>query len=115
MQDPKILGKAIRELREEKNLTQAELGRLVGYQNGSRISKLECGHGPTTVSLLCAVLNALGSDMGMASDLYNRIEAQQLEIGSLIAKNKLDRGAAGEKLAEEMRLALANFEAKASQ
>ena len=68
----KIVGKALRQAREEAGLQQIELGRLIGKTQGY-ISKIEGGHQGVDVLLLHDIANALGNE---PADLYARITAE---------------------------------------
>ena len=53
-----LIGQMIRKARKEKNLTQQELGKLVGVQK-AQISKLENGSTNVTVGTIIKVFEAL--------------------------------------------------------
>lgn len=53
-----LIGKAIKQTRHERHLTQEELGALIGVQK-SQISKLENSAGNATVDTLIRVFSAL--------------------------------------------------------
>ena len=53
-----LIGKAIKETRKERKLTQEDLGRLIGVQK-AQISKLESSAGNATVDTLLRVFKAL--------------------------------------------------------
>ena len=53
-----VLGKMIKTARQERNLTQEELGRLVGVQK-SQISKLESSANSATIDTILKVFKAL--------------------------------------------------------
>jgi DNA-binding XRE family transcriptional regulator len=53
-----VLGKMIKTARQERNLTQAELGRLVGVQK-AQISKLESSANSATIDTILKVFRAL--------------------------------------------------------
>jgi HTH-type transcriptional regulator / antitoxin HipB len=53
-----ILGERLKQIRKEKNLTQEELGKLIGVQK-AQISKLENGASSATVSTITKVFKAL--------------------------------------------------------
>jgi transcriptional regulator with XRE-family HTH domain len=62
MYKPKNVAKAIKELRERHNLTQAELSRKLGWSQG-QVSRYE--HGATegmNLHTLCDMLNAFGDE-----------------------------------------------------
>ncbi|OJV36913.1 MAG: transcriptional regulator [Bacteroidales bacterium 36-12] len=53
-----FIGKAIKQTRKERNLTQEELGKLVGVQK-AQISRLENNAGNVTMETLLKVFSAL--------------------------------------------------------
>ena len=53
-----LIGQMIKEVRKERNLTQEELGKLVGVQK-AQISKLESGSVNVTVATILKVFEAL--------------------------------------------------------
>ena len=53
-----LLGEAIKKVRKERNLTQEELGRLVGVQK-AQISKLESSANSATIDTILKVFKAL--------------------------------------------------------
>jgi len=55
------LARRLRELREEHNLTQAEVARRVGSSQ-SRVAKMEAADGTVSVDLLMRSLLAVGAD-----------------------------------------------------
>lgn len=57
-----VLGKMIRAARQERNLTQEELGRLVGVQK-SQISKLESSANSATIDTIIKVFKALKAEI----------------------------------------------------
>ena len=57
-----ILGKMIKAARQERNLTQGELGRLVGVQR-AQISKLESSANSATVNTIIKVFKALKAEI----------------------------------------------------
>ena len=63
-----ILSEKLRILRKEKNLTQQELGKLVGVQK-SQISKLERSVNNTTISTILKVFNALDAKIMIRIDV----------------------------------------------
>ena len=56
-----ILGKMIKTARQERNLTQEELGRLVGVQR-AQISKLESSANSATIDTILKVFGALKAE-----------------------------------------------------
>ncbi len=57
-----VLGKIIKVTREERNLTQEELGRLVGVQK-AQISKLERSANSATIDTILKVFRALQAEI----------------------------------------------------
>jgi len=57
-----VLGKMIKAARQERNLTQEELGRLVGVQK-AQISKLESSANSATIDTILRVFNALKAEI----------------------------------------------------
>ncbi len=57
-----VLGKMIKAARQERNLTQEELGRLVGVQK-AQISKLESSTNSATIDTVLRVFKALKADI----------------------------------------------------
>ena len=53
-----ILGARLKQIRKDKNMTQAELGKLIGVQK-AQISKLENGGSSATISTILKVFKAL--------------------------------------------------------
>jgi HTH-type transcriptional regulator / antitoxin HipB len=53
-----LIGKAIKQTRQERQLTQEELGKLIGVQK-SQISKLESNASNATIDTLMRVFTAL--------------------------------------------------------
>lgn len=57
-----VLGRMIKAARQERNLTQEELGRLVGVQK-AQISKLERSANSATIDTLLRVFKALKAEI----------------------------------------------------
>lgn len=57
-----VLGKMIKAARQERNLTQEELGKLVGVQK-AQISKLESSTNSATIDTIIRVFRALKADI----------------------------------------------------
>lgn len=53
-----ILGEKLKKIRKEKNLTQEQLGKLIGVQK-AQISKLESGASSATIATITKVFKAL--------------------------------------------------------
>ena len=63
-----LIGKAIRETRRMRKLTQEELGKLVGVQK-AQISRLENNAGNVTVDTLLRVFGALRANVKIQVEL----------------------------------------------
>jgi DNA-binding XRE family transcriptional regulator len=57
-----VLGKMIKKARQERNLTQEELGKLVGVQK-AQISKLESSANNATIDTILKVFKALKAEI----------------------------------------------------
>ncbi|MEP6795218.1 MAG: helix-turn-helix transcriptional regulator [Saprospiraceae bacterium] len=57
-----VLGRMIKAARQERNLTQAELGQLVGVQK-AQISKLESSANSATIDTIIKVFKALKAEV----------------------------------------------------
>ena len=57
-----LLGRMIKTTRKEKNMTQEELGSIIGV-NKSQISKLENHANSATIETIMKVFNALKADI----------------------------------------------------
>ena len=57
-----VLGKMIKAARQERNLTQEELGKLVGVQK-AQISKLESSANSATIDTIIKVFKALKAEI----------------------------------------------------
>jgi HTH-type transcriptional regulator / antitoxin HipB len=57
-----VIGKMIKTARQERNLTQEELGRLVGVQK-AQISKLESSVNSATIDTILKVFKALKAEI----------------------------------------------------
>ncbi len=70
-----LLGRMIRATRKEQNLTQEELGKLIGV-NKSQISKLENHANSATIETILKVFKALRADIN-----FNvKIEGQFIQL-----------------------------------
>ncbi len=72
-----LIGKAIKQTRKERNLTQEELGKLIGVQK-AQISRLENNAGNVTIDTLLRVFTALKAKVKFQVELSN----MNLDIGS---------------------------------
>ena len=66
-----LLGEMIRTTRLQRNLTQEQLGELVGVQK-AQISKLEKNANNVTVKTILKVFNALKAKVNFRIELHNR-------------------------------------------
>ncbi|MDD4191987.1 MAG: helix-turn-helix transcriptional regulator [Prolixibacteraceae bacterium] len=65
-----LIGKAIKQTRKERNLTQEELGKLIGVQK-AQISRLENNAGNVTMDTLLRVFTALKAKVKLQVELSN--------------------------------------------
>lgn len=65
-----LIGKAIRQTRQERHLTQEELGKLIGVQK-AQISRLESNASNVTVDTLMKVFSALKAKVKLQIELPN--------------------------------------------
>ncbi|MFZ2340637.1 MAG: helix-turn-helix transcriptional regulator [Bacteroidales bacterium] len=63
-----VLGELIRQIRKERNLTQEQLGELIGVQK-AQISRLENHTGNVTLSTIIKVFTALKATIKMRVEL----------------------------------------------
>jgi HTH-type transcriptional regulator/antitoxin HipB len=66
-----VLGKMIKTVRLERNLTQKQLGQLIGVQK-SQISKLESSTNSATIDTILKVFKALKADIHFNVTLENQ-------------------------------------------
>jgi DNA-binding XRE family transcriptional regulator len=65
-----LIGQAIKKTRQERNLTQEELGKLIGVQK-SQISRIESNASNVTIDTLMRVFNALQAKVRLQVELPN--------------------------------------------
>jgi DNA-binding XRE family transcriptional regulator len=65
-----LIGKAIKQTRQERNLTQEELGKLIGVQK-AQISRLENNASNVTMDTLIKVFTALKANIKLQVELPN--------------------------------------------
>lgn len=65
-----IIGKMIKQARQERNLTQEQLGALIGVQK-SQISKLESSANSATIDTVIKVFKALKAEINFRVKLEN--------------------------------------------
>jgi HTH-type transcriptional regulator/antitoxin HipB len=63
-----LIGKAIKQIRQERNLTQEELGKLIGVQK-AQISRLENNTSNVTIDTLMRVFAALKAKVKLHIEL----------------------------------------------
>ena len=66
-----VLGKMIKAARQERNLTQEELGQLIGVQK-AQISKLENNAGNVTMETILKIFKALNAEVKLNVQLLNK-------------------------------------------
>lgn len=66
-----LIGEMIKSARKERNLTQEELGKLIGVQK-SQISKLENGASNVTIGTILKVFEALKAKVNFKVELLNQ-------------------------------------------
>jgi HTH-type transcriptional regulator / antitoxin HipB len=72
-----LIGKAIKQTRQERNLTQEQLGTLIGVQK-SQISRLESNASNVTIDTLMRVFKALQAKVKLQVELpHIKIELGQ--------------------------------------
>lgn len=71
-----VLGRMIKTARQERNLTQEQLGHLVGVQK-AQISKLESSANSATIDTILKVFKALKADIHFNVTLEN----QYIQLG----------------------------------
>ena len=65
-----LIGKAIKQTRQERNLTQEELGKLIGVQK-AQISRLENNASNVTMDTLLRIFTALKAKVKFQVELAN--------------------------------------------
>lgn len=65
-----LIGKAIKQTRQERQLTQEELGKLIGVQK-AQISRLESNASNATMDTLMRVFTALNAKVKLQVELLN--------------------------------------------
>lgn len=66
-----VLGKMIKTVRQERNMTQEELGKLVGVQK-AQISKLESSANSATIATILKVFKALKAEINFNVKLEDK-------------------------------------------
>jgi DNA-binding XRE family transcriptional regulator len=65
-----LIGEAIKKTRQERKLTQEELGKLIGVQK-AQISRIESNASNVTIDTLMRVFNALQAKVNLHIELSN--------------------------------------------
>ena len=65
-----VLGKMIKSARQERHLTQEDLGKLVGVQK-AQISKLESSANSATIDTILKVFSALKAKVNFNVEIFN--------------------------------------------
>ena len=68
-----LLGERLKQVRKEKNLTQEQLGLLIGVQR-AQISKLEKGNNSATISTVIKVFSAMKAKIKFKIELEDSTE-----------------------------------------
>jgi len=68
-----LLGERLKQVRKEKNLTQEQLGLLIGVQK-AQISKLEKGNNSATISTVIKVFSAMKAKIKFKIELEDSTE-----------------------------------------
>jgi DNA-binding XRE family transcriptional regulator len=68
-----ILGEKLKRIRKERNLTQEQLGKLIGVQK-AQISKLESGASSATISTITKVFRALKARVKLQIEIEDETE-----------------------------------------
>jgi len=68
-----ILGEKLKKIRKEKNLTQEQLGKLIGVQK-AQISKLESGASSATIATITKVFKALKAKVKLQIEIEDDSE-----------------------------------------
>lgn len=73
-----VLGLAIRDTRKKRNLTQSQLGALVGVKK-AQISRLENNVGNITLETLLKIFHALDARLSLKVDLFDEVMVAENE------------------------------------
>ena len=74
-----IFGKKVKDIREEKGLSQAELARRLGHASNSYVRDIERGVFTPSEEKLAALARALGESVARLQEM--RLEAKLREVG----------------------------------
>lgn len=92
--DANVFGKRVKQLRQEKTLTQNELGKILGYSDRSAIAKIESGKNTVSTEKLKEFAKVLGTTTSyllgtMEEDLKTMGVAVKHEGNCVVAKDEL--------------------------
>ncbi len=76
IRDHRVLGRALRTLRDQAELTQEELGARAGI-GASYLSQLENGHRGVGWHSVTRLLNGIGADLHQLADAIAEVEEQE--------------------------------------
>ena len=69
--DQKKIGRFLKELRKEKNITQEQLAEKIGVSYGQVVGPIERGETNTSLSVIVAIMEALDLDFEKLFDRKN--------------------------------------------
>lgn len=89
MDNKKLLGRRIRELRKRKNINQEKLAELAGFESSNSISNIENGYNYPSIQNLEKILNVLDSSFIEIFDFEHKKDNEDLikEINLKLKKN----------------------------
>lgn len=95
MKTQEIMGRQIKKLREELNLSQTELAHMVGYKDKTAIAKIEAGKVNLPQSKISAFAQALKTEISYLFDTipdedFSGSRVSDLEKQIIIAYRKSD-------------------------
>ena len=96
-----LIGKAIKQTRKERNLTQEELGKLIGVQK-SQISRIESNVSNVTIDTLMRVFNALQAKVKLQVELPHF----KIVLGQLPDSASVKRPASSPRLESQVNVSL---------
>ncbi|HBB93236.1 MAG TPA: transcriptional regulator [Bacteroidales bacterium] len=96
-----LIGKAIKQTRKERNLTQEELGKLIGVQK-SQISRIESNVSNVTIDTLMRVFNALQAKVKLQVELPHF----KIVLGQLPDSESVKRPASSPRLESQVNVSL---------
>ena len=85
-----IIGKFIKQKREQKHLTQKQMSDLLGYENPQFISLMENGHSKIPLNILGQLLSILSIPEKKAIDLL--VESYRAEAKASISAGRKKSG-----------------------